>query len=1179
MKRIFARVHPNLVLSSVSVATVVLAAATPVLATDVCGPVCDVTWNAAGSPYVLTCDVTVAAGCSLTVDAGVQVRVRAGFDLTVAGTLDVNGGSGNVATFTSDAATPAPGAWNGIVLQSSALATIDHALVEYAVDGVAMTGSASATLSDVAIKNNSSSGVYLISASSATLSGVTCTGNTYGIYVYVNSTAPPTTATGCTITGNQYGVRVRGASSNPSFAITGSSIHGNGSWDFYAQTFLDKDRTVLDATGNWWGTTDASVIGAKIYDHANDLNSPIVDWCDYLAAPGGAPARTDARCAPLSICGSEPVEWNATDMPYLLVSDAVVCETGTLWIGPDVTIRTVPRAGAGVEVLGRLEVNGTSGHEAVFRSDAATPVKGDWQGLALRGSGVGSIDHATISNTVDGLSAAGTSHWTAGAVAIGPCTGRGVVARESATLSLTGLTISGCLRGLELNDGSTATLADSSVSNQSDIGVYLVQNATVTLTNVSVTGNPTGVYVYVGAGAGPSSASGCTITGNSYGVRIRGTSSNPNFGIRGSSIHSNSSWNLHAQSFLNPDTQVIDATGNWWGTTETQSIRDTIYDRANATTSPLVDWCDYLDGPGGAPARTDAICAGLTVCGGTEVWDRTDLPYLVVSDVVVCPSGTLRIEDGVEVRVAPHPGAGIEVQGRLEVAGLDDRPVVLISDSAAPVAGDWEGLTVAGTGAAFLEEAAIAYVVDGLAAFDSGTVSASGVELDHGSSVGIWAEDNSVVTFTGGTIRRFVRGAELHHSAALTLEDVAVIDNTDVGVYVLQTARAELERVDCSGSVTGLYVYTSAGAPRSRVWGSRFTGNTLHGVRLRGTSSDPDVTITSSSIHSNTSYDLYAQTFLNAASTLVWAPDNWWGTTNVDTIRAHIYDREESATSPRVVFRPFGADCSRALAGDTDSDGRGDFEDNCPAAVNFAQSDSDGDRMGDACDPDVDDPPTGDCDGLQDVLDGHADSDADGWGDPCDFHPTRSDSYPGAAEACDGRDNDGDGSFGTGESGDVDVDSAITCGDCDDAEPLTYPCGCERCLNAADDDCDGDTDGADGDCVTSPFCVRVSAGPLDPDLHVDRNVCGGANAAGPFEVIRGILDRLQITGGSCDLGPVECVDGFLAWDRVTDWSRNANPACNETGMFYLARDDGDPDFGSASTGEPRDVMTPPNPCP
>ena len=67
--------------------------------------------------------------------------------------------------------------------------------------------------------------------------------------------------------------------------------------------------------------------------------------------------------------------------------------------------------------------------------------------------------------------------------------------------------------------------------------------------------------------------------------------------------------------------------------------------------------------------------------------------------------------------------------------------------------------------------------------------------------------------------------------------------------------------------------------------------------------------------------------------------------------------------------------------------------------------------------------------------------------------------------------------------------------------------------------------------------------------------------------------------GSCDLGPVECVDGFLAWDRVTDWSRNANPACNETGMFYLARDDGDPDFGSASTGEPRDVMTPPNPCP
>ena len=48
---------------------------TPAGATNVCGAVCNQTWTATGSPYVMTCDVSVAAGCSLTIDAGVM-RIR-----------------------------------------------------------------------------------------------------------------------------------------------------------------------------------------------------------------------------------------------------------------------------------------------------------------------------------------------------------------------------------------------------------------------------------------------------------------------------------------------------------------------------------------------------------------------------------------------------------------------------------------------------------------------------------------------------------------------------------------------------------------------------------------------------------------------------------------------------------------------------------------------------------------------------------------------------------------------------------------------------------------------------------------------------------------------------------------------------------------------------------------------
>ena len=62
-----------------------------------------------------------------------------------------------------------------------------------------------------------------------------------------------------------------------------------------------------------------------------------------------------------------------------------------------------------------------------------------------------------------------------------------------------------------------------------------------------------------------------------------------------------------------------------------------------------------------------------------------------------------------------------------------------------------------------------------------------------------------------------------------------------------------------------------------------------------------------------------------------------------------------------------------ALLGDTDGDGVGDFDDNCPWLANVDQADADGDFLGDACDS---------CPLLfwPDMVD----SDGDGLGDACD---------------------------------------------------------------------------------------------------------------------------------------------------------------------------------------------------
>ena len=85
------------------------------------------TWNPAGSPYLLTGDVTVPLGSVLTIDAGTEVRftpisddLSSGEDnnrieLRVEGRLEVNGTATDSVFFKSNGQVPASGDWYGIV--------------------------------------------------------------------------------------------------------------------------------------------------------------------------------------------------------------------------------------------------------------------------------------------------------------------------------------------------------------------------------------------------------------------------------------------------------------------------------------------------------------------------------------------------------------------------------------------------------------------------------------------------------------------------------------------------------------------------------------------------------------------------------------------------------------------------------------------------------------------------------------------------------------------------------------------------------------------------------------------------------------------------------------------------------------------------------------------------------
>jgi hypothetical protein len=90
---------------------------------------------------------------------------------------------------------------------------------------------------------------------------------------------------------------------------------------------------------------------------------------------------------------------------------------------------------------------------------------------------------------------------------------------------------------------------------------------------------------------------------------------------------------------------------------------------------------------------------------------------------------------------------------------------------------------------------------------------------------------------------------------------------------------------------------------------------------------------------------------------------------------------------------------------DADGDGVPDDADNCPDDANADQTDTDGDELGDACDPDVDgDGDLNDADNCPlDPNPDQADGDGDGLGDVCDPETNAdldNDGVPDNADRC-----------------------------------------------------------------------------------------------------------------------------------------------------------------------------------
>jgi len=236
---------------------------------------------------------------------------------------------------------------------------------------------------------------------------------------------------------------------------------------------------------------------------------------------------------------------------------------------------------------------------------------------------------------------------------------------------------------------------------------------------------------------------------------------------------------------------------------------------------------------------------------------------------------------------------------------------------------------------------------------------------------------------------------------------------------------------------------------------------------------------------------------------------------------------------------------------DDDNDTVPDSEDNCPGESNPDQADVDLDKLGDACDSDDDN------DGLPDGVDNcplasnplQQDNDVDGLGDACDVDddndgvPDLEDNCPLVANSMqDDCDSDKQGDACDNDDDNDGVVDTLDCGPCD---PSIFPGVAEAC-NGLDDNCNGSIDEAEAVTSCMPYSCTGPAGcadhceaaiPCAEGFYCD--IGDGDNDGVSDECIEALPD-----GSPCK-SLLECTSGYC----------NNGFCCNVPGELCCAQDE------------------------
>ncbi|MEL7449024.1 MAG: right-handed parallel beta-helix repeat-containing protein, partial [Pseudomonadota bacterium] len=417
-----------------------------------------------------------------------------------------------------------------------------------------------------------------------------------GITVFGNSS--PLIVDGNQLVNNERAIELLGTGNGgPSPVIVGNSFQNSTNEHIFADNYADGSPETIIATGNWWGSIALGDIVASIRDFTEADDAPVIDFSGFLSEPGGAPV--DANLVVGGTLDGD-FEWDAAE-PYDVVGRLVVPAGASAEIPAGTELRFYERT-AGIDAEGSLLVLGVAGNPVRLTSGLPEPSGSDWNGITVHQQASDviireaqfSYAHAAVLVTGIGASAEISSNSIQGAGLYGIRVEDRAEADVLNNSVAAPLPSSGVAVGISFQEADG--LVQGNVTQNMDVGISLSDSSPDVIGNLSRS-NRVGIEVF--SKSSPQITGDNQVIANLIGIEVKGDSTpnnNPSPITNGNSIFGNGANFVATNSFFDGNNVVLDATGNWWGSTNPDVIADGIIDSNDGlgSNTPTVDFSGFL---------------------------------------------------------------------------------------------------------------------------------------------------------------------------------------------------------------------------------------------------------------------------------------------------------------------------------------------------------------------------------------------------------------------------------------------------------------------------------------------------------------------------------------------------------------------------------------------------------